>query len=89
VEHPELCARIESILELYWADNVKAREQGSEPTYHRRPVDGERVDAQATFLEQGRKRRKPDVDVKPVVVKTNKSPVKTKEPSVVKVGQPA
>jgi polyphosphate kinase len=86
VEHPELRARIESILELYWADNVKAREQGSEPTYHRIQNEGESVDAQATFLEQGRKRRKPDVDGKPAVIKTSKSPKKENESRGVTVG---
>jgi polyphosphate kinase len=93
VEHPELRSRIESILELYWADNVKAREQGSEPTYFSRPIDGERVDAQAISLEQARKRKKPDVDAKPLVVKTSTSAVKGKEPRAIgaeqKIGQPA
>ncbi|MBV8143019.1 MAG: polyphosphate kinase 1 [Verrucomicrobia bacterium] len=88
IEAPELRSRIEQMLDIYWRDNVKAREQGSELTYVRRPIDGERVDAQAIFLEQASKPKRPDVDSKPVVLKTS---VKTKETKRQdeKVGQPA
>lgn len=70
VEDAELRERVDHILETYWKDNVKAREQGREPTYVRRPVEGERVDAQAFFLEEARTCKKPDVDVRPLAVKT-------------------
>jgi polyphosphate kinase len=70
VEDAELRARVDQCLDTYWKDNVKAREQRTEPTYIRRALDGERVDSQALFLEQARKRKKPDVDVRSLVVKT-------------------
>jgi len=71
VEEPELRARIEQMMEIYWSDNVKSREQGLELTYLRRPVDGEFLDAQAVFLDQASKPRKPEVDAKPIVPKSN------------------
>lgn len=52
VEDAGLRVRIEQILNISWKDNAKAREQGQEPTYVRRVWAGERVDAQALFLEQ-------------------------------------
>src|SRR5580700_3439319 len=61
VEDAELRERVDQILETYWKDNVKARQQGTEPTYIRRPLEGERIDAQACFLEQACNRKKPDV----------------------------
>jgi polyphosphate kinase len=70
VEDAGLRERVDHILGIYWKDNVKAREQRTEPTYLRRGLDGERVDAQAFFLEQARKRKKPDVEVRSPVVKT-------------------
>src|SRR5208337_4386320 len=70
VEEPELRTRIEEMIEIYWSDNVKSREQGLEPTYLRRPVDGEHLDAQAIFLDQASKPRKPEVDAKPIVPKS-------------------
>ena len=88
IEEPELRAHIDQILDIYWKDNVKAREQGSEPTYIRRPVDGERIDAQAIFLEQAAKPKKTDVDAKPIVLKTNTKAVGTEEREE-KIGQPA
>jgi polyphosphate kinase len=69
VENAELRERLEQVLSIYWKDNVKAREQSTEPTYIRRPLEGERVDAQAFFLEQACNRKKPDVDVRPRVLK--------------------
>jgi polyphosphate kinase len=70
IEDQELRSRIDHLLETYWKDNVKAREQGLEPTYDRRPIEGNRVDAQAIFLEQASKPKKAEVDEKPVLVKT-------------------
>jgi polyphosphate kinase len=88
VEDPELRAQVDHVLDTYWKDNVKAREQRVEPTYVRRAVDGERVDAQALFREQARQRKKPNVDVRSLVIKS-----KTKSgqamPEEQKVGQPA
>jgi hypothetical protein len=40
------------MLEVYWRDNVKAREQRAEGTYVRVPTGDPRVNAQAFFLEQ-------------------------------------
>ena len=64
IEDAELRERIDQILDNYWKDNAKAREQGTEPTYVRKALEGERVDVQALFLEQARKRKKPDVDMR-------------------------
>jgi polyphosphate kinase len=76
IEEAKLRAQIDQIIEIYWNDNVKAREQGSEPTYLRRSLEGERVDAQAMFREQAQKRKQPDIVAKSFVVKT---PAKSKE----------
>jgi polyphosphate kinase len=65
IEESGLRARIEEMLEIYWSDNSKAREQGVELAYFRRPNEGERIDAQAIFLEQASRPRKPEVDAKP------------------------
>jgi len=73
---------------MYWKDNVKAREQGAEPTYVRRVVQGERVDVQALFREQARQRKKPTVDVRSLVIKT-KTKTGTELQQEQKVGQPA
>jgi polyphosphate kinase len=73
IEDKELRERVDQILDLYWKDNVKAREQRTEPTYVRRVLQGERVDVQAFLLEQARKRRKPDADLRSLVVKTKKT----------------
>jgi hypothetical protein len=51
-------------------------------------VDGERVDAQAIFLEQAAKPKKTDVDAKPIVLKTNTKAVAAEEREE-KIGQPA
>jgi polyphosphate kinase len=69
VEPANLRERVDRILDTYWKDNVKAREHASELAYVRRPVEGERVDAQAKFLEQARTRKKADVNVRPVTVR--------------------
>ena len=88
VEDQELRSRIDHLLETYWKDNVKAREQGLEPTYDRRPVEGDRVDAQAIFLEQASKPKKAEIDEKPVLVKTTTKVTEAKHREK-KVGQPA
>jgi polyphosphate kinase len=88
IEDPELRSHIDRLLDIYWRDNVKAREQGSEPTYLRRPIEGERVDAQAIFLEQALKSKKLDVDVKPVLLKTTTLPLESKHGGE-KISQPA
>ncbi|HZC34889.1 MAG TPA: hypothetical protein VE242_04710, partial [Chthoniobacterales bacterium] len=69
VEDLNLRERIDGILEVYWKDNVKARELEKELKYIRRPIEGERVDAQALFLEQARSRKKPDVDLRSLATK--------------------
>ena len=86
VEDPDLRKEVDQILDSYWADNVKAREEGADSTYFRRAAEGERVDAQALFREQARQRKKPNVDVRSLVIKTKTKDAKKHEP---KVGQPA
>jgi polyphosphate kinase len=71
IEDPALRTQIEQMLDLYWEDNVKAREQNSEPTYARRPVEADRIDAQTSFLEQAIKRKRTDIEAKPLVLKSN------------------
>lgn len=82
IEDSVLRAQIEHILETYWKDNVKSREQNSEPTYARRPIETDRIDAQAYFLEQATKRKRTDVETKPLVIKSNvQSSQKAREPA--------
>jgi polyphosphate kinase len=88
IEDPELRSHIDHLLDIYWRDNVKAREQGSEPTYVRRPIEGEQIDAQAIFLEQALKSKKLDVDAKPVLFKTTTLPLESKHGGE-KISQPA
>jgi polyphosphate kinase len=88
IEEPELQAQIEQILDTYWKDNVKSREQNSELTYIRRSIEGEWIDAQAIFLEQASKRKKPDVDKKPAVLRASSKVMDSKIRGE-KVGQPA
>jgi polyphosphate kinase len=52
VEDAPLRDQVENILDIYWRDNVKAREQGAEATYIRVSSEGRRVDAQGLFLER-------------------------------------
>src|ERR1700732_3258998 len=70
VEDATLRERVDQCLDTYWQDNVKAREQGTGPTYVRRTLEADRVDAQAFFLEQARQWKKPDGNVRSLVVKT-------------------
>jgi polyphosphate kinase len=88
IEDQELRSHIDRLLDIYWKDNVKAREQGLEPTYDRRPIEGDRVDAQAIFLEQASKPKKAEIDEKPVLVKTTAKVMEAKHREK-KVGQPA
>jgi polyphosphate kinase len=57
VDDPLLRERVENMLEVYWRDNVKAREQRAEGSYVRVPAEDPRVNAQASFLEQAAKVR--------------------------------
>jgi polyphosphate kinase len=89
IEDVELCERVDQILDAYWKDNAKAREQRTDPTYARRPLEEERVDVQAFFLERARKRKKPEVDVRSLVAKTKaKTNTKKATQREQKVGQP-
>jgi len=88
VQDPDLRDRVDQILDTYWRDNVKAREQASDGTYFRRPVEGDQVDAQALFREQARQRKKPTVDVRSLVIKTKTNSNKPTQQEQ-KVGQPA
>ena len=74
VEDPDHRAQLDEIINNYWASNVKAREQTSDLTYAKKKPDGQPVDAQALFLERLTKRKRPEIEVKPVVVM--KSPPK-------------
>jgi polyphosphate kinase len=88
VEDTELRERVDQIIDCYWLDNVKAREQTTEPTYVRKSAEGERVDVQALFREQARQRKKPSVDVRSLVIKTKTKTGKSAQHDQ-KVGQPA
>ncbi len=68
VEDPDHRAQLDEIINIYWAENVKAREQTSDLTYAKKKPDGQPVDAQALFLERLTKRKRPEIEVKPVVV---------------------
>jgi polyphosphate kinase len=62
--------QVDQILESYWRDNLKAREQGPGLPYVRTAREGEPAfDAQAYFLEQLTKRKRPELDGKPLVIK--------------------
>jgi polyphosphate kinase len=65
----ELRERVDRMVEIYWSDNVKARELREEPTYARLKADGTRIDAQAHFREEARQRKKPQVDVRSLVIR--------------------
>jgi polyphosphate kinase len=87
VDDQELQNRIAQMIEVYWSDNVKSREQGLELTYLRLPIEGERVDAQAFFLDQASKPRKPEVETKPVIAKLSGKAIDPKQRDE-KIGQP-
>ena len=88
VEDAERRERVDQALDIYWKDNVKAREQTAGGTYVRRGIEGERVDAQALFREQARQRKKPNIDVRSLVIKTKTNSGKATQQEQ-KVGQPA
>jgi len=88
IPDPELRGRVDEILDTYWKDNVKAREQGRKATYVRRAIEGDRMDVQALFREQARQRKKPTVDVRSLVIKTKTNSSKSSQQEQ-KVGQPA
>jgi polyphosphate kinase len=88
VEDADLRQRVDQIVETYWNDDVKAREQRAEPTYIRRAVEGDRVDAQAVFREQARQQKKPNIDVRSLVMKTSPNGGKATQQEQT-VGQPA
>jgi polyphosphate kinase len=54
VEDASLRDRVEGILDVYWRDNVKAREQHADPTYVRLAIEGPQVNAQAVCMERAR-----------------------------------
>src|SRR6266404_7293058 len=87
IEDPDLRAHIDWILETYWRDNVRAREQGLGPNYARPATDGDRVDSQGVFLESAFK-KKPDVASKQLVAKTKIKATELQQ-RVEKLGQPA
>jgi polyphosphate kinase len=70
VEEEDLKTQIDQMLKHYWRDNAKSREQGPELAYRRLPNDAERSDVQAFFLDQVSKRKRIELEAKPVVVKT-------------------
>ncbi len=86
LEDPGIREKVDGILDVYWRDNVKARQQGEGLTYEKlHAADGERVDAQAVFLEQLLKRKAPKLEAKPVLLK---GASKVREATVA-VGPPA
>jgi polyphosphate kinase len=88
VEDPVLRERVDKMIEIYWKDNVKARQFEADPTYVRRTTAGKPLDAQAHFCEEAQRRKKPHVDVRSLVVRTKPTPGDTPEPEQ-KLGQPA
>jgi hypothetical protein len=58
------------------------------PASEQKPDRDVAIDAQTHFLEQALKKKRPDVDAKPLVVKTN-APVKEAKPLLERLGQPA
>ena len=88
VQDADLRDRVDQILDTYWRDNVNAREQSSDGTYFRTPVEGERVDAQALSREQASQRKRPTVDVRALVIKTKTNSSKPAQQDQ-KIGQPA
>src|SRR5258708_20336494 len=52
VQDPSLRDRVESILEVYWRDKVKTREQNGYAPYVRGPTEGPHPHAHALFFLQ-------------------------------------
>jgi polyphosphate kinase len=88
VEDPVLRERVDKMVEIYWKDNVKARQFETDPTYVRRTTAGKPLVAQAYFCEEAQRRKKPHVDVRSLVIRTKPTPGDTPEPEH-KLGQPA
>jgi polyphosphate kinase len=88
VEDAELCNRVNQMVEIYWSDNVKARELKGDPTYVRRAAAGKPVDAQAHFCEEARRCKKAHVEVRSHGVRTSPN-VGAATPPEEKLGQPA
>jgi polyphosphate kinase len=88
LEDGELRERVNQIVDTYWKDNVKTREQWKEPTYARPAFADQRVDAQASFLEQASAPKKPNVDGRPLTVKAKASKTKATAREQ-KIDQPA
>jgi polyphosphate kinase len=88
VDDPDLRERVDQMVDIYWSDNVKARELRGDPTYVRRAAIGTPVDSQAYFREEARRRKKPHVDVRSLVIrpKVNSGNATQQEQ---KLGQPA
>jgi polyphosphate kinase len=87
VDNAELRKRLDQVVATCWTDNVKAREQGPEPAYVRRPLEGEPVNAQLIFLERALKPKKPDVGVRSRTAKTKANGKAIQQEQ--NVGQPA
>jgi polyphosphate kinase len=83
VQEEDLKAQIDQMLKYYWQDNAKSREQGPELAYRRLPIEDERFDVQAFFLDQISKRKRIELETKPVIVKSA-----TRKGSAVGIGQP-
>lgn len=63
IDDADLRKQLEEVVAIYWKDNIKAREQGDQPTYVRRPLEPEPMNAQSIFLEQALKRKTPSKGV--------------------------
>jgi polyphosphate kinase len=85
VDDAELRKRLDQVAATYWADNVKAREQSTEPTYVRRVTKGKPVDAQSFFLEQALKGKTLPVRSRTLKTKGDGKAMQHEQ----KVGQPA
>jgi polyphosphate kinase len=88
LDDPELRERVDQMVDIYWSDNVKAREFRGDPTYVRRAIEGKPIDAQAYFCEEARQRKKAHVDVRSLVIRTKPNTGNTTHPEE-KLGQPA
>jgi polyphosphate kinase len=88
IEDAELRKRLDQVVATYWADNVKAREQSTEPMYIRRFTKGEPVDAQAFFLQRALRQEKPAVPVRSRTWNTKGGNIEAMQHEQ-KTGQPA
>ena len=58
IRNPRVHEHIEEIITWFWKDNVKARVMDTEGSYHLRPLEGERFNAQEEFVAEAQRRRK-------------------------------